>query len=152
MFAHEGGQCPLAPEVIPPVPSIPTKPVLSQRVSSRNWQDRNIQPALESNAKSVDCDSEPLDTGSRTSRNSSQRKVNGRESRMMAVTPDEEKLLEGMRRKRASIRHDTAADLYNMRDSITLRPKTAGEDRQSHYFDFNVSQSPPAVAEELPEV
>ncbi|KAG7008391.1 ATP-dependent DNA helicase MER3 [Physcia stellaris] len=140
-------------EVIPPVPSIPTRPVLSQRVSSRKWQDRNFQPALEGNAKSLDCDSEPLDTGSRTSRNSrstsSQRKIYGRESRMMAVTPDEEKLLEGMRRKRASIRHDTAADLYNVRDSITLRPKTAGEDKQLHYFDVSMSQSIPAITEEL---
>lgn len=139
-------------ELIPPVPSIPSRPILSQRVSSMKWQDRNIQPAPESNAKSVDGDSEPLNSGSRTfrsSRSSSQRKINGRESRMMAVTPDEEKLLEGMRRKRASIRHDTAADLYNVRDPITLRPKTAGEDKQTYYFDSNVSPSPPAVAEEL---
>ena len=140
-------------EAIPPVPSMPARPVLSPRVSSMKWQQhKNISATLVNYADGVDNDWKPLTTGlppSRSSRSSSQRKLNEPESRIMAVTPDEEKLLEGMRRKRASIRQDNAADLRNVRDSITLRPKTASEDKRPGFFDAHVSQSPPAVSDEF---
>ena len=148
-------------EVIPPVPSIPARPMLSPRVSSMKWQEhRNIKAALDSYANGFDSDLEPSASGSRTSqssRSSSQRRLNGRESKMMAVTPDEEKLLEGMRRKRASIRQDSFADdfskhgshHYSGRESVTVRPKTAGEEKRRRFYDASTSQSPPSVSEEI---
>ena len=140
-------------EFVPPVPRIPVRPMLSPRVSSMKWQEhKSIEATQENCASGIDYDWEPVNIGSRTSRSSrssSQRKINERESRMMVVTPDEEKLLEGMRRKRASIRHDHAADLQNRRDSVTSRPKTAGEDKRPRYFDAIVSQSPPSGSEDV---
>ena len=148
-------------QVIPPVPSIPTRPLLSPRVSSMKWQEhKNIKPALDSYAGGFDTDWELSATGSRTSQNSgssSQRRLNGRESKMMAVTPDEERLLEGMRRKRASIRLESAADgfsrrvsqPYSVREFPTARPKTADEDKRPRFHDKTVLQSPPVMSEEL---
>ena len=140
-------------ELVPPVPRIPARPMLSPRVSSMKWQEhKSIEATQEKYASGIDYEWEPANVGarmSRSSRSSSQRKVNERESRMMVVTPDEEKLLEGMRRKRASIRHDHAADLRNSRDSVTSRPKTAGEDKRPRYFDDIVSQSPPSGSEDV---
>ena len=134
-------------EGIPPVPTIPARPMLSPRVSSMKWQEqKNIRNALDTYANSVDSDWEPVTPSSRisrSSRSSSHRKLNERESRMMAVTPDEEKLLEGMRRKRASIRHNNNIDLQSVRDSITLRPKTAGEDKSTQHLGSHMSQSFP---------
>lgn len=140
-------------EIVPPVPRIPVRPMLSPRVSSMKWQEhKSIEATQDNYLNGIDHDWEPANVGSRTSRSSrssSQRKVNERESRMMAVTPDEEKLLEGMRRKRASIRHDHAPDLQNTRDSVTSRPKTAGEDQRPRYFDGVVSQFPPSGSEDV---
>ena len=140
-------------EIVPPIPRIPTRPVLSPRVSSMKWQEhQSIEATQDNSANGIDYDWEPANIGSRTSRSSrssSQRKPNDRESRMMVVTPDEEKLLEGMRRKRASIRHDHAADLQNTGDSVTSRPKTAGEDKRPRYFDGIVSQSSPSGSEDV---
>ena len=141
-------------EIVPPVPRIPIRPMLSPRVSSMKWQEhKSIEATQDNCAIGIDDDWEPANIGSRmsrSSRSSSQRKVNERESRMMVVTPDEEKLLEGMRRKRASIRHDHTADLQNPRDPVTSRPKTAGEDKRPRYFDGNVSQSsPPGGSEDV---
>ena len=147
--------------VVPPVPSIPTRPLLSPRVSSMKWQEhKNIRSALDAYSNGFDPDWEPSATGSRTSqssRSSSQRRLNGRESKMMAVTPDEERLLEGMRRKRASIRQESAADgfskrdsqLYSVREPPTARPKTADEDKRPRFRDKAVPQSPPVMSEEL---
>lgn len=148
-------------EVIPPVPSIPTRPLLSPRVSSMKWQEhKSIRSALDLYANGFDPDSELSATGSRTSqssRSSSQRRLNGRESKMMAVTPDEERLLEGMRRKRASIRQENTADSfskrgsqpYSVREFPTARPKTADEDKRPRFRDKPVLQSPSVMSEEL---
>ncbi|CAF9931711.1 MAG: hypothetical protein HETSPECPRED_008174 [Heterodermia speciosa] len=140
-------------EIVPPVPRIPARPMLSPRVSSMKWQAHtSIEATQDNHVNGIDYDWETANIDSRTSRSSrpsSQHKLNERESRMMVVTPDEEKLLEGMRRKRASIRHDHAADLQNTRDSITSRPKTAGEDKRTRYFDGIVSQSSPSESEDV---
>lgn len=143
-------------EVIPPVPSIPVRPMLSPRVSSMKWQEhRNIKAALDSYANGFDPDLDLSTTGSRTSQSSassSQRRLNVRESRMMAVTPGEEKLLESMRRKRASIADDFSkrgSHHYSVRGSVTARPKTAGEEKRPRFYDASTSQSPPTVSEEI---
>ena len=148
-------------EVIPPVPSIPARPLLSPRVSSMKWQEhKSMKSALDSYANGFDPDWELSATGSRTSqssRSSSQRRLNGRESKMMAVTPDEERLLEGMRRKRASIRQGNTTDgfskrssqSYSVREFPAARPKTADEDKRPRFRDKTVSQSPPVMSEEL---
>ncbi|KAL8797205.1 MAG: hypothetical protein Q9195_000672 [Heterodermia aff. obscurata] len=140
-------------ETVPPVPRIPARPMLSPRVSSMKWQaHKSIEATQDNNANGIDYDWESVNIDSRMSRSSrsaSQRKLDERESRMMVVTPDEEKLLEGMRRKRASIRHDHAADLQNTRDSVASRPKTAVEDKRTRYFDGIVSQSSPLGSEDV---
>ena len=148
-------------EVVPPVPTIPARPLVSPRVSSMKWQEHtNIKVALDSHGNGADSDRELSTTGSRTSRSSMtsfQRKPNQREHRMMAVTADEEKLLEGMRRRRASLRRDTMIDgsarhgpnHHSIRDSILARPKTAGEDRQSRYLEAHISETPPSVSDDL---
>lgn len=138
-------------ETVPPVPSIPTRPQLSPRVSSMKWQEhQNIRSALDTYADSGTFEAEVPAAGSRMS---TQTKVNTRGSKMMAVTPDEEKLLEGMRRKRASIRQDVFAesfgkDAQHSRDSVT-RPKTAGAESRKRFFDTETSKSPPNVPDDL---
>lgn len=139
-------------DAVPPVPSIPARPKLSPRVSSMKWQEhQSIKSALDSYADSGTFSSEDSATGSRLS---SQPKASAPVSKMMAVTPDEERLLEGMRRKRASIRQDVFAESFGKgsvppRDSIT-RPKTAGAgDGRAWFFGRETSRAPPNVPDDL---
>ena len=140
-----------ASEEIPPVPAIPIKPILSPRVSSMKWQEHtNIRLALDQYADCGTVDLEPPPTSSHLS---SQPKPDSRASRMIAVTPEEEKLLEGMRRKRASIRQDIHAEgslkvTPRPRDSL-MRPRTAGADGRARYFDTEVPKPSSNVPDDL---
>lgn len=135
-------------EKVPPVPKIPDKPRVSQRTSSVRWreimEDRggNIESTVESWGGSL--------SGSIDGRRATVRaKQTIRRSRFMKVTSEEEKLLQAMREKRASIRQDdfdkgfkTALQLQD----IVTRPKTAGADgriSQSSNFRSRSSASPP---------
>ena len=138
-------------DVVPPVPRIPARPTLSPRVSSMKWQEhQNIRSALDNYADSGTFDPGDSVTGFRLS---GQSKANGQANKMMAVTPDEEKLLEGMRRKRASIRQDVFAESFGKgaiypTDAIT-RPRTAGAEGRTHSFDTEMSRAPPNVPDDL---
>ena len=138
-------------EMVPPVPKIPDKPRLSQRTSSVRWRE-----VMEDNAGSTES---TLDSGegslsgrADTRRAKTTAKQTIRRSRFMKVTSEEEKLLEAMREKRASIRQDdfdkgfkTAMQLQD----IVARPKTASLDgRASQSSNFGPrSSATPATQE-----
>lgn len=141
-------------ETIPPVPSIPIMPQLGPRVSSMRWKEdfkASPQPieltpyphhSRESSTVSRSA-SQPPFTGSQT-------KAQVRGSKMMSVTSDEEKLLEAMRRKRASLRQGfltESGDLLLRQRSSSPRPRTAGEEGQarSSYFEPNELAFPPPL-------
>ena len=139
-----------ASEVVPPVPALPIRPTLSPRVSSMKWQEHtNIRLALDQYADSGTVDFEPPTR----ILHSSQHKPDSRVSRIMAVTPEEEKLLEGMRRKRASIRQDRLPEGSSRATShprdVPARPRTAGADGRARYFDTEVSKPFPNVPDDL---
>ena len=135
-------------EKVPPVPKIPDKPRLSQRTASVRWREV-MEDKVESVESTLD-DSESSLSGSIDTRRATTRANQTiRRSRFMKVTSEEEKLLEAMREKRASIRQDdfdkgfkTAMQLQD----IVARPRTAGADgraSQSPNFGFRSSTSPP---------
>ncbi|KAL8829460.1 MAG: hypothetical protein Q9191_002001 [Dirinaria sp. TL-2023a] len=139
-----------ASEVVPPVPALPIRPILNPRVSSMKWQEHtNIRQALDQYADSGTIDFEPPTR----SRHGSLLKPDIRGSRIMAVTPEEEKLLEGMRRKRASIRQDnlqeSAFKVTSHPREALVRPRTAGADSRAPYFDTEVSKPSPNVPDDL---
>ena len=135
-------------EKVPPVPRIPDKPRLSQRTSSVRWREMTEDKA--GSSESIVDSGESSLNGSidaRRARAGTNQPI--RRSRFMKVTSEEEKLLEAMRDKRASIRQDdfdkgfkTAMQLQE----IVARPKTAGADgrtsRSSNYGSRS-SRSPP---------
>lgn len=139
------------PGVVPPIPNIPARPELSPRVSSMKWQERqNSGSASDNYADSGTFESEDSGTSSRLS---SQSKTHTSGSKMMAVTPNEEKLLEGMRRKRASIRQDVFAESLckgatHLKDSIA-RPRTAGAEGRARLLDAELSRAPLNVPDDL---
>lgn len=146
-------------DVIPPVPSIPTRPQPNPRVSSMKWRDEmKVLPTSTENRKTPDHSREgsfASRSASQLSQSSSQRMTTIRGSKMMAVTAEEEKLLEAMRRKRASIRQEALAEqsdgtnqMHSNSNSIS-RPRTAGAgDRPApvSYFDIDRSASSPLPA------
>lgn len=150
------GGSPKKSDVIPPVPSIPTRPQLNPRVSSMKWQDETKIPPTGSEKRDTSDHSRESSSASRSasqlSQSGSQRMAPSRGSKMMAVTAEEEKLLEAMRRKRASIRQealneqtDDTKQMHSNSNSIS-RPRTAGAgDRPgpSSYFDIDRSASSP---------
>lgn len=122
-------------EIVPPVPSIPTSlnwPEAGQRTPSMRWRE-TIEDKAASTESTADSGESSLN-GSRGAREPHpriKRKGSIRGSKLMKVTQEEEKLLEAMRDKRASIRKDdfekgfkTAMQLQD----IVARPKTAGAD------------------------
>lgn len=144
-------------EMIPPVPSIPIRPQLSPRVSSMRWREdmKAVQSDEELRASSGHSreSSTASHSASQVSFAGSQNKVPVHGSKMMAVTEDEEKLLEAMRRKRADLRQNCRAG--NGSDSCSVeqrtsspRPRTAGEGdgTRSSYFEHDTSVSPPPLA------
>lgn len=136
---------------IPPVPSIP---VITPRISSMRWREetKNFLPVLEtkSNSDHSRQSSRTSYSAPRLSPLGSHRKPLGPESKMMAVTAEEEKLLEAMRRKRASIRQEILAahiddlNLLQHHTKSCFRPNTAGVDGpcQPSYFHSERSVSP----------
>ncbi len=150
-------------DVIPPVPVIPpVRPQPSPRVSSMKWREdmKAVVPSMEAPttpAHSTES-SAPGHPASQLSPNGSLKNAPVAGSKMMAVTEDEEKLLEGMRRKRASLlrknklskKKDSLSSLHSEATSLP-RPKTAGEGScpKSSYFESNISTSPPPVAHGL---
>lgn len=146
------------PELIPPVPLIPlVRPAPSPRVSSMKWREETtaISPSIDlmiSPAHSRQ-GSVASHSASQVSSSGSLEKTTVRGSKMMAVTDDEEKLLEGMRRKRASllrknhISNNKGSLISSQSEATSLpRPKTAGEAlfSRSSYFEPNEPMSPQA--------
>lgn len=146
------------PEVIPPVPLVPIlRPEPSPRVSSIKWREemKDISPSIDlmiSPAHSRKS-SGASHSASRISSSRSLENTAVRGSKLMAVTEDEEKLLEGMRRKRASllrknhISNKKGCLVSSQNEGTSLpRPKTAGETLlpRSSYFEINESTSPQA--------
>lgn len=117
-------------EKLPPVPKIPDKQRLSQRTSSVRWPEM-MEAKAGSTESAIDSRESSLN-GSIDVRTARPRaKQSMRRSKLMKVTSEEEKLLEAMRDRRASIRRDdfdngfkTAMQLQD----IVARPKTAGAD------------------------
>lgn len=141
---------------IPPVPLIPPRPRLSQRTSSmgcRQTLEERSTTTCEPNDSTVSSTSSSIGNSRPSSlatsppnarRASATRpykpkiKTSLRASKLMKVTSEEEKLLEAMREKRASIRQDDFQKGFQkalqLRGTLDLdRPKTAGVDgRTSH--------------------
>ena len=143
-----------ASEVIPPVPQIPSRPQLTQRSSSMRWKEvleeketaQSIGTTTEAEAGDETVDSGgssltditvPTATPQATpsTRPVSKRLSNShRGSKLMKVTLEEEKLLEAMREKRASIRANdfqkgfTSAMQQLRASDLISRPRTAGAD------------------------
>lgn len=136
---------------IPPVPSIPA---ITPRISSIRWREesKNFLPVPEttSNSQHSRQSSRTSTSASHPTPLGSQRQPLGRESKVMVVTAEEEKLLEAMRKKRASIRQEILAahmdelDLVQHHMKSCFRPKTAGVDGpyQPSYFHSERSVSP----------
>lgn len=142
-------------DMIPLVPSIPSKPQPNPRVSSMKWKDEMKLPPAGTMKRDTPDHSREGSVASRSasqlSQISSLKTIPIRGSKMMVVTVEEEKLLEAMRRKRASIRQEALADqtddtnqIYN--SNTISRPRTAGADgrpRPCSYFDIHKSASSP---------
>lgn len=136
-------------EKVPPVPKIPDKPRLSQRASSVRWREM-MEDNAGSTESTVDSGESSL-CGSMDARRARTRvEQTIRRSKFMKVTSEEEKLLEAMRDKRASIRQNdfdkgfkTAMQLQD----IVARPNTAGADgrasRSSNYESRSSTSHPP---------
>ena len=140
-------------EKVPPVPKIPDKPRLSQRIASMQWREM-----MEDKAGSTESTADSRDSSISGSMDARRARTNAKQiigrSKFMKVTSEEENLLEAMRDKRASIRQDdfdkgfkTAMQLQD----IVARPKTAGADerasRSSKYGSrSSTSPSPQAYA------
>lgn len=133
-------------EVVPPVPRIPDKPKLNQRTSSMRWREMMDEKAV-STESTIDSGASSL-TDNANARSSqslrTKRKPSIGGSKLMKVTSEEEKLLEAMRDKRASIRQDdfekgfkTAMQLQD----IVARPKTAGADGRTSRTSMYGSRS-----------
>lgn len=140
-------------EIVPPVPSIPGKPQPGPRTSSTRWREiledkaLSTESTIDSRDSSVNGDIHARITHSRRPK----RNLSLRGSKLMKVTQEEEKLLEAMREKRASIRQDdfekgfkTAMQLHE----IVSRPKTAGADGRTSQSSTSIygsrsSNSPP---------
>lgn len=146
------------PEVIPPVPLVHIlRPEQSPGVSSikRREELKDISPSIDlmiSPAHSRQS-SGASHSASRVSSSVSLENTPVCGSKMMAVTEDEEKLLEGMRRKRASllrknnISNKKGSLISSQSEATSLpRPKTAGEAllSRSSYFEPNEPISPQA--------
>ena len=146
------------PEVIPPVPLVPiVRPEPSPRASSMKWREemKDVSPSIDlmiSPAHSRQC-SGASHSASRVSSSVSLENTPVRGSKMMAVTEDEEKLLEGMRRKRASllrknhVSNKKGSLISSQSEAIPLpRPKTAGEALlpRSSYFESHEPICPQA--------
>lgn len=139
-----------SPEKVPPVPKIPDKPRLSQRTSAVRWREM-MEDRAGSTESTVDSAESSLSGSIDARRARTRAKQSIRRSRFMKVTSEEEKLLEAMRDKRASIRQDdfdkgfkTAMQLQD----IVARPKTAGADERASQSSNYGSRSPTSPGSE----
>ncbi|KAL8667083.1 MAG: hypothetical protein Q9202_001005 [Teloschistes flavicans] len=142
-------------EVIPPVPKIPERPQLQQRVSSMRWRESIVAKSPGFIAPSINSTTSSNGDGSLASHASSSRptafeapanKKFGHGSRLMTVTVEEGELLEAMRQKRASrARSDPSSPGH-------MRPKTAGAtDGRGSYVSSDLSGSPAPSLPSLPD-
>ena len=128
-------------DVVPPVPSIPARPLPTPRVSSIRWQERmTAHNAIKEIESISSVDSHSFSTAGRSiphSRSNSQQRKPSLTGRVMAVTQEEEQILENMRRKRASIRTESSGDARSLASLLggsirpAPRPKTSGDERKS---------------------
>ncbi|KAL8866543.1 MAG: hypothetical protein Q9174_006242, partial [Haloplaca sp. 1 TL-2023] len=138
-------------EVIPPVPKIPERPQLQQRVSSIKWREStsvkspplvasSIRSTTSSNADSSMAYQSPGPRSTPADKKASHG------SRLMTVTAEEGELLDAMRKKRASSRPDPFSPGY-------VRPKTAGtaDGGRTSYFGSDFSPSPPPSLPTIPD-
>lgn len=128
----------ISSEIVPPVPSLPIsphRPDSSQRTLSMRWREMMDEKVAGTESTADSGESSLNDShDARKPQPRMKRKGSIRGSKLMKVTQEEEKLLEAMRDKRASIRSDdfekgfkTAMQLQD----IVARPKTAGADGRS---------------------
>lgn len=135
-------------EKVPLVPKIPDKPRLSRRTSTVRWREM-MEDKGGNTESTVDRGDSSLSGSIDARRARTRAKQTIRRSKVTKVTSEEEKLLEAMRDKRASIRQDdfdkgfkTAMQLQD----IVARPKTAGADgraSRSLKYGSRSSTSPP---------
>lgn len=145
---------------VPPIPKMPETPQLHQRTSSKKWgaeikskitsmkvvDDKDIKLKL----ASMKIIGDPSSSAEHSIASRSSTKVHRsathkgdytRGSKMMAVTEEEEKLLEAMRKKRASIRKVDFAEGFHealqLRGDVepSKRPKTSSADGRPTFFD-----------------
>ncbi|KAL8710404.1 MAG: hypothetical protein Q9220_005005 [cf. Caloplaca sp. 1 TL-2023] len=136
-------------EVIPPVPRIPERPQLQQRISSMKWRESTNNNKTASTSSSGG-NSITSQAPSWRPGNDQQTKRSNHGSKLMAVTVEEGELLEAMRKKRANLRQDAFAEGYSKGtrsfSDNQQRPKTAGDNNTGgrvSYFGSDRSNSPP---------
>lgn len=160
------------PADIPPVPKMPETPQLHQRASSKKFDIKSKITSMkvvdDTNIKHKLASMEILDdpnsgagasVASRTSakvhRSATHTIDYARGSKMMAVTEEEEKLLEAMRKKRASIRKLDFAEGFHealqLHGNIEppIRPKTASVDGRSAFVDPDRTTRTPPLGQGL---
>ncbi len=146
-------------EIVPPVPRIPNRPQLAARTSSMKWkeimEERSTstttdagESTYESGESSLNLKAEARDPVSRSKKNK-----NLRGSKLMKVTTEEERLLEAMREKRASVRSNDFQKGFKkamqlQTQDLSPRPQTAGADgrtsRSSLYRSRALVSPPPS--------
>ncbi|KAL8723069.1 MAG: hypothetical protein Q9225_000540 [Loekoesia sp. 1 TL-2023] len=143
-------------EVIPPVPKIPERPQLQQRVSSMKWREVQSFKSPIVRIRSVNDSISSSGGASIASQASSLRqtafdphsKKSAHGSKLMTVTTEEGELLKAMRQTRASIRQDAFTEGYIKAFHSTRkdlhRPRTSGADGRVSYMgsDRSISPSP----------
>ncbi|KAL8699619.1 MAG: hypothetical protein Q9224_001333 [Gallowayella concinna] len=125
-------------EVIPPVPKIPERPQLQQRISSMRWRESTSVKSPPASTTSMDDSVLSNGDASVASQPRPHAPKFGHGSKMMTVTAEEGELLEAMRQKRADIRQEAARNFNG-----DPRPKTASNDGRISYFGSDRSNSPP---------
>ena len=138
-----------SPDIVPPVPQIPSRPHLGERNSSLRWRDAIEERSISTTDVGGDSTVENSSTNTNTpmttpisarTSTTSPYKTNSslRGSKLMKVTSEEEKLLEAMREKRASIRANEFQKGFNKalalqvgNDVFAQRPQTSGADGRS---------------------
>ncbi|KAI4170397.1 MAG: hypothetical protein LQ343_005019 [Gyalolechia ehrenbergii] len=143
-------------EIIPPVPKIPERPQLQQRVSSMKWRELQNFKSSSITARTTGDSHSSSGGASIASQASSLRQTafesnlrrSNHGSKLMSVTAEEGALLEAMRQTRASIRQDAFAEGSYTKSSLSphsnlSRPRTSGTDGRVSYLGSDRSISPP---------
>lgn len=143
-------------EIIPPVPKIPERPQLQQRVSSMKWRELQNLNSSSITARTTDDSHSSSGGGSIASQASSLRQTvfeshirkPNPSSKLMSVTSEEGELLEAMRQTRASIRQDAFSEsgytkTFPSPRSNVSRPRTSGPTGRASYLGSDRSVSPP---------